>query len=116
MATNKVSDGNRVTVVAPSGGYTKGKVVVVTSLVGVALETAASGSNCELDVSGGVWDITKLSGASTSFAVGANVFWDATNAQATVSATSNTLVAVAVAAAANADTTVRALIKPGGNL
>jgi predicted RecA/RadA family phage recombinase len=114
MATNKVSDGNRVTVVAPSGGYTKGKVVVITSLVGVALETSVSGANCELDIAGGIWDITKLSGVSTSFAVGANVFWDATNAQATVSATSNTLIGVATTAAANADTTVRTLVKPGG--
>lgn len=114
MATNKISNALRTPVVAPSGGYTKGKVVVITGLIGVALETAVSGANCELDISGGIWDITKLSGASTSFAVGALVYWDATNAQATVSATSNTLIGVATAAAANADVTVRTTIKPGG--
>lgn len=116
MSNNKVSDGNRVTVVAPSGGITAGKVVVMTSLFGVALETAVSGANCELDIAGGIYDLTKLSGASTSMAVGAALYWDATNAQGTISATSNSLIGVAVSAAANADVVVRTLVKSGGVL
>lgn len=110
MASNYVQDGDRILVTAPSGGVVRGKVVVISNLYGVALDNAVSGANVVLKTNG-VFDVTKISGASTSFAVGANVHWDTTNAQATVSATSNTKVGVAVAAAANADTTVRVLLK-----
>lgn len=106
MADNFFAPGHSVDIIAPSGGVTSGVPVVLGQMFGVAAANAVSGANAVI-VTGGIWTIAKLSGASTSFAVGANVHWDATNSQSTVSATSNTKLGVAVVAAANADTSVR---------
>ena len=54
---------------------------------------------------GGVFGFTKLNAASTSIAVGANVYWDATNSVATPT-NSFTRIGVAVVAATNVATTV----------
>ena len=111
MATNFVREGDVFEVEAPSGGLTAGNVYVAGQAFGVVLASAASGATTQCKV-GGVWDVTKLNAASMSMAVGANVHWDATNAQATTSATTNTKIGVAVAAAGNTDATVRVRLNP----
>lgn len=111
MPNNLVSKGKRVPVVAPSGGAVSGRIVVLNNLFGVAMANAASGENVVLDVTQETWLLPKANAASTSFAVGANVHWDATNAVATPSATSNLKVGVAVVAASNTDTTVTTLVR-----
>ena len=57
----------------------------------------------------GVFDVAKEGGGGVTFAVGANVYWDDTNnvAVATDGAGANKLMGKAVAAAADADTSVR---------
>jgi predicted RecA/RadA family phage recombinase len=106
MATNYVQDGVHVEFTAPSGGVNGNAVVILNNMFGVALLDAVSGATSQLGI-GGVWDIAKPNAVSTSMAVGAFVYYDATNAVATASATSNTKLGVVVRAASNTDTTVR---------
>lgn len=111
MATNFVEpagDYGPITVVAQAAAVV-GVPVVWGILVGVPLANAASAANVVLGT-GGVWDITKVNAASNAIAFGANVYWDATNSQATASATSNARIGQAVVAALTADTKVRVLL------
>lgn len=105
MAENIVIPGIRRLTVAAPANVNAGDFVVVQRAFGIALASAASAANVAI-AQGCVASIRKLNGASTSQAVGTNVHWDATNSNATISATSNTLIGVAYAAAANADTTI----------
>lgn len=111
MATGFIREGDVFEVEAPSGGLVSGNVYVAGQAFGVVLENTVSGATARLRV-GGVWPLTKINAASTSMAVGANVHWDATNAQCTVSATSNAKIGVAQVAAANTDTTVTVRLNP----
>ncbi len=105
MATNLTQDGKRITVTAPAI-RNSGEGVLVGNLFGVAITNAASAAALPIATEG-VFAIRKITGASTSFAQGANVHWDNTNSNCTVSATSNLKIGVAVAAAGNTDTTVQ---------
>jgi predicted RecA/RadA family phage recombinase len=100
----------RLTVVAPAN-VNSGDVVIVNRMFGIAMASAASAANVVI-ASGGTATVRKLNGASTSQAAGTNVHWDATNSNATTSATSNLLIGVAAAAAANADTTISVHMNP----
>jgi predicted RecA/RadA family phage recombinase len=102
MATNAISDGSRITVVAPSGGVTAGGFFNVGNLFGIALANATSGSNVIMAI-GGEYALRKLNGASSSYTQGALLYWDATNANVTTSATSNRLIGMATRGGANAD-------------
>jgi len=105
MASNITQDrGDRLTVVAPAA-VTSGGLVQVGNIFGIAIANAASAANVALAV-GVSAVLRKLNGASTAFVQGANVHWDATNANCTVSATSNAKIGVAAIAAVNADTLV----------
>lgn len=105
MTTKFIQEGDNMTVVAPAA-VNSGDVVIVSKLVGIAQYSAASAANVEVRTRG-VFQLRKLSGASTSAVQGAYVYWDATNANATISATSNTLLGVLAEAVANADTTCK---------
>ena len=105
MANNQLAEGEQITIVAPYA-CTKGNIVLFGNAFGVALDNANSAANVVLDVSGGVWQMTKVSGASTSIALGGYVYWDNTNSKVTVSASSNTKIGVATVAATNADVNV----------
>lgn len=110
MAENIYADGSVVTIAAPAN-VNSGQFVVVGNIRGVALTSALSGANVAL-VTRGEGLLPKPNAVSTSFAAGANVHWDATNAVLTGSATSNAKVGTAVLAASNTDTTVRVLFQP----
>ena len=101
MAKNMVAEGltQDVTVGA---NVTSGQLVLAGSLFGIAQHDAQSGAKCTLQL-GGVWTLPKTNAASNAFTVGAKVYWDNTNGKATASSTSNTLIGVAAAAAANTD-------------
>lgn len=111
MATNIVADGSRITVVAPSGGVTSGQFFNVGNAYGIALASAASGANVTM-ATGVQATLRKLNGASTSYAQGALLYWDATNSNVTISATSNRLIGVAAVAGADADTTATVRLNP----
>lgn len=111
MAANiSLDPGQRMTVAAPAA-VTSGDLVVKGNAFGVAIANAVSAANVAI-ATGVTASLRKLNGVSTSFAQGANVHWDATNSNCTVSATSNTKIGVAADAAANADTTVSVRLNP----
>ena len=95
---NYVQPGNAIDAVAPSGGVISGKVVILASLIGVAAATVAEGTSFALHTEG-VYELDKTS--AQAWTVGAKIYWDATNKVATTTASGNTLIGVATAAAAN---------------
>lgn len=90
----------------PSADVAAGAVVVQGSLVGVAKRPIAANTLGALAVDG-VYDFPKAAGTSTAITVGTQVYWDATNKQATATATDNTSLGKTVRAAVDADTSVR---------
>jgi len=103
MSTNYVQPGDNLTVVAPFA-VVRGRFIVVnatTGMGGVALDNAASAANVVLATEG-VFTFDKASGASTSALAGGFAYWDNTNSQVTISASSNTKIGTFVAALANA--------------
>lgn len=90
-----------VTVTAPSA-VSADQGVLVGSLFGVAVSSAASGEQVEI-ARVGQFLLAKESGQA--WTQGAKIYWDNTNKRCTTTATGNTLVGVAAAAAASADTT-----------
>lgn len=105
MAKNFVNEGDVIDFVAPSGGVVSGRVAVIANMAVVAVANVASGANAA-GITKGTFTFPKASGASTSIAAGGYVYWDNTNSNVTVSATSNTKIGVAPYGAANADTSV----------
>jgi len=99
---NFVQAGNTVTVTAPAD-VSSGGGLLVGSLFGVAACDALSGADVET-VTEGVFDLTKATGAITQ---GAKVYWDNTAKNVTTTASGNTLIGVAIAAAASGDATAR---------
>ena len=107
MATNFVQEGKTVTVVAPFAAV-RGRFIIVnatTGMGGVATDNVASAANVQL-ITEGVFTFDKINSASTSGLAGGFVYWDNTNSQVTISATSNTKIGVALAAFTNAATSV----------
>ena len=90
----------------PTSDVAAGDVVVQNDLVGIAKQPITAGALGALAVVG-VFDVPKATGAGTAIGAGAKVYWDAANSQATGTATGNTYMGKAVAAAGNDDATVR---------
>lgn len=111
MAGNfTTTESDRITIPAPAN-VNAGAVVIRNNIMGIALTSAASGANVALAYCGSVV-LSKSTAAGETYAIGANVHWDATNAVATVSATSNTRIGVARAAvAANTTATVEVILR-----
>ena len=83
-----------------------GDVVVQNDLVGVAKLDIAANTLGALAVKG-VFDFPKATGAGSAIAAGKKVYWDATNEQATETASGNTYLGKTTQAAGDDDTTVR---------
>lgn len=98
-----IQDGDTLTLPAPYA-LIAGQAALVGSLFGVANADAALGADCEFDLEG-VFEVTCLS--SDTAAVGAKLYWDATNKRLTTTASGNTLVGCATAAKAAGVGTVR---------
>jgi predicted RecA/RadA family phage recombinase len=92
----------------PGSDVSAGDVVVLGDLVGITKRDIKASELGALAVKG-VFDVAKESGGGVTFAVGAAVYWDDTNnlAVATDGGGTNKLMGKAVAAAADADSTVR---------
>lgn len=95
---NFLQDGRVLTVTAPSGGIISGAGLKVGDLFGVAQATAAEGKDVAI-VTTGVFSMSKVS--AQAWTAGAKVYWDDTNKLATTTASGNTLIGRATAAAAN---------------
>lgn len=100
---NFVQQGETVTVTVPAGGISSGSCLLIGSLFGVAAFSAAEAEEVELGTMG-VFDLPKAAGAITQ---GAKVYWDDTAKNVTTTATSNSLIGVAVAAAGSSAATAR---------
>ena len=104
-AATFVQDGSSIDY-TPASDVAAGDVVVQNDLVGIAKQPIAAGALGALAVVG-VFEVPKATGAGTAIGAGAKVYWDAANSQATSSATGNTYMGKAVAAAGDDDATVR---------
>lgn len=87
----------------PSVAVAAGDVVIIGNLVGIAKMDIPANTLGALAIIG-VFDIAKAAG---EIAAGAALYWDAENKQATATAGANKYLGKSIAAAANADTTVR---------
>ena len=103
MATNFVQRGNTLTIPAPAA-VQSGSVVIAGAIVGVAQIDADLGADVDVDTVG-VWDLPKVSALAVS--LGDVIHWDAAAGLANKTASGNTKLGVAVAAAANPSGTVR---------
>ncbi|KAA0572218.1 DUF2190 family protein [Azospirillum sp. B21] len=98
---NFIQPGKTVTVAAPYD-VVSGAGCLVGALFGVASTTVASGADVDLCTEG-VYTLAKNS--AEAWTVGAKVYWDNTNKVVTATATGNTLIGCAMAAAANPSAT-----------
>lgn len=101
MANNHKGAGKVLTLTAPYQRNT-GLGALVGSIFGVALGTVASGAAGEFAVTG-EWTLAKTS--AQAWTVGALIYWDDTNKVCTTTSTSNKLIGVATAVAANPSST-----------
>ena len=101
---NYIANGNVVTMTAPYA-VNSGDGLLVGSLFGVAQTTAAIGASVEAVVDG-VVDLTKVS-AQAWATVGLLIYWDGAAKNATTTSTSNKLIGVNIATAANPSATGR---------
>jgi len=105
-----IQDGDTIDYTPPSGGtnVAVGDVILQGDLIGVANQSIAAGAPGSLSVTG-VFDFTKATGVGTAIALGVNVYWDDTLKQAvdTDAVGVNKLIGKSVAAAVDADPTVR---------
>ena len=92
---NYVQPGNTITLAAPYA-VTSGGGLLVGAIFGVATVDAIQGEEIEACLAG----VVDLAKAGPAWAPGDKVYWDNTNKVATKTATDNTLIGVAVAAAA----------------
>jgi predicted RecA/RadA family phage recombinase len=102
-----------ISVTAPTGGYTKGKIYLIADSYYVARETKAAGAACLMAslATGAVW-AEKLAGTGKTVAVGDKVYVKTNIVDATTSSGAVLLPAVCIRAAAAADT--RVLLAGGG--
>ncbi|MFD1328289.1 DUF2190 family protein [Mycoplana ramosa] len=101
---NFIQPGKSIDISAPAGGVTSGLIVVIGSLVGVTAAAALEGEAVSISTEG-VFELPKVS--ALAIAVGDKVYWDAAAKVVTKTTTGNTLVGIAVEAAANPSPTVK---------
>lgn len=92
---NWIQPGATITVAAPAGGVVSGAGVLIQSVFGVALYSAAEGASLEIAVVG-VFDLPKA--PSQAWTALTPVYWDAANYRVTNSAAGNKLIGVALIA------------------
>ena len=97
---NYISDGDVVSAAAPYD-VASGGGALIGSLFGVAVDTALSGTSVQLKTTG-VFTLPKATGQAWTY--GAKLYWDDSNKNCTTTASGNTLIGVALAAAASGDT------------
>jgi predicted RecA/RadA family phage recombinase len=108
MATNYVQEGKTLNYTA-GADITSGQFVLVGTIGGVAKTDIANGKTGAVHVCG-VFSLPKASGAVTQ---GAKLYWDDSESEVTTTATDNTLIGVAAAAAASGDSNVHVLLNVG---
>lgn len=105
--TNYIMSGDNVELAAPYAVLSGGGALIGT-LFGVA-STDLANAERGVFVTKGVFDITKT--AAQTFAEGAAVYWDNSAKSVTSVSSGNTLIGIAMAAAAGGDATARVRIR-----
>jgi predicted RecA/RadA family phage recombinase len=108
MATNYVQEGKTLNYTA-GADITSGQFVLIGTIGAVAKTDIANGKTGAVHVCG-VFSLPKASGAVTQ---GAKLYWDESESEVTTTATDNTLIGVAAAAAASGDSNVHVLLNVG---
>lgn len=103
MAKNFVQPGDTITIPAPAA-VLSGAPVVAGDIRGIAQGDAAAGAPVDVATSG-VWELPKV--GANAFPLGGKVYWNAGDQLATSTASGNTLLGVAVEAAAAGTATVK---------
>ncbi|KZL17686.1 hypothetical protein PsAD2_03023 [Pseudovibrio axinellae] len=93
MAQNYIKSGERVTVVAGTGGAQSGKFYAVGAMSGISQTSAEEGDEYELDTTGGVYEYGKT-GAQV-WEQGVKLYYDEDTDTMTTTATDNTYAGVA---------------------
>jgi predicted RecA/RadA family phage recombinase len=96
---NFIQEGDTLTVPAPSGGVLSGAPVIIGSLIGIAVATAALGVAVAVKTKG-VFELPKVS-AQAWATLGLPIYWDATAGNATTTSSGNTLIGYNTETAAN---------------
>lgn len=113
MATTFKANGHTRSITVPTGGATGGDCYVTRSgasgEVGVWLDDYSAADTGVLMMSG-VHTLTKATGTGTSITNGATVYWDDSGNVVTTTATGNTLLGTAVAAASTSAASVDVLL------
>jgi predicted RecA/RadA family phage recombinase len=94
----KFGNGKVLTVTAPSGGVVSGRGVLIGSIFGIAVVTAAAGETVAIDTAGEFDHTAAGAGSGQAWALGDAVYWDNTAKALTKTSTDNTKVGVATAA------------------
>jgi predicted RecA/RadA family phage recombinase len=105
---NYVRDGDRIPLVAPSGGVVSGTGYLIGALFCVAVASAAQGVEFTAQIEG-VVTLPKATGAITQ---GAALYWDNTAKNVTTTSSGNTKIGHAAKAQANDDTSVQVRLQP----
>ena len=103
---NYIAEGEVLTVVAGVGGITSGLPVVVGSLIGIAIISAAEGEKASVALEG-VYEVAK---ANVAIAQGDKVYWDSTASKFTNVAAGNKFAGHAYEAAIQAATVVNLVL------
>lgn len=103
MGYNYIQPGGNITIPAPAD-VTSGGVVIAGAIIGIAAATVAAGEAVDV-VTEGVFELAKV--GADDVAVGDPIYWDGTNDLATLTASGNTKIGVAVAAAGASTATVK---------
>lgn len=98
MAKNFIQPGDTITVTAPAD-VVSGAGVLVGNIFGIAQFSAKSGEPVEIATTR-VWEVEKVS-AQAWASVGLEIYWDASAGKFTTTASTNKLVGVNLAVAAN---------------
>lgn len=103
---NYIQAGKNIAVPAPAN-VTSGDFILIGALGGVVVNTALSGADVPI-VREGVFTLPKATGET--WAVGDQLYWDATNKKFTKTSSGNTLFGVALSVSASGDTSGSVLI------
>lgn len=110
MSTKQVQEGKVLNLTAGAGGATVNTVHVMTKMIGVNLETVASGALQPVAIEG-VWTLNKTSGQA--YTVGQQVYSTSTGLITSVATTAGNVPAgYAVKAAATGDATAEIKLLP----
>ena len=108
MATNYIQEGKSLNYTPSGASVSSGDFILLGAIGAVAKTDIADGKTGAVHICG-VFSVPKASGAITQ---GAKLYWSSANSNLTTTATGNTIVGVA-AAAASGDSNVSILLNVG---